>query len=98
MVNFVILLLLCNGITTLNQHVKISNELFLLMFMLVYNSAVDLAISLRSVLALHSKSALLDGYQLQIWCAKALVRRGKKYLSGSDIILLAVMSLMHFVQ
>jgi len=30
-------LLLCNGIRTLNQHVKISNELFLLIFMLVYN-------------------------------------------------------------
>jgi len=48
------------------------------MFMLVYNSAVDLEISLRPVLAFHSKSALLDGYQLQIRCAKALVRRGKK--------------------
>ena len=76
MANFVmlqlllLLLLLCNGIRTLHQHE--------LMFMLVYNSAVDLEISLRPVLAFHSKSALLDGYQLQIRCAKALVRRGKK--------------------
>jgi hypothetical protein len=30
-----LLLLLCNGIRTLNQNVKVSNELFLLTFMLV---------------------------------------------------------------